>query len=210
MELRQPGVEAPEQAAGAPEPAPIVPARERILGSAYELFSTRGIQAVGIDSIIVHSDVARQTLYRHFSSKQELVIAFLERREQVWADAWLRGEVERRTSDPRERLLAVFDVFDSWFRRPDFEGCSFINVMLEYRDPADPVHQAAAGHLAGIRAFLEELARAAAIAEPEDFARRWNILMKGSIVAAVEGDADAAGRAQRIGRLVLASEPTVA
>jgi AcrR family transcriptional regulator len=210
MELRQSGVETPEQAAADPDPAPIVAARERILTSAYALFSTRGIQAVGVDSIITHSAVARQTLYRHFSSKQELVLAFLERREQVWTDGWLRREVEQRASDPRERLLAIFDVFDAWFGRPDFEGCSFINVMLEYPDPADPVHQAAVRYLARIRDFLAELARGAGIADPDGFARRWHILMKGSIIAAGEGDQDAGRRAQRIGRFVLAAEPTVA
>lgn len=119
-------------------------ARERILASAYELFSRRGIRAVGIESIIAHSGVARQTLYRHFASKQELVLAFLERREELWTKGWLRGEVERRADDPAERLLAIFDVFDEWFRRDDYEGCSFINVMLEHADPEDPIHSGGA------------------------------------------------------------------
>ena len=209
MELTQPGVETPERVPADLESAPIVTARERILTTAYELFSTRGIQAVGVDAIITDSDVARQTLYRHFNSKQELVLAFLERREQVWTDGWLRREVEQRASDPRERLLAIFDVFDAWFRRPDFEGCSFINVMLEYPDPVDPIHQAAVRYLARIRDFLGELACGAGIADTEGFARRWHILMKGSIVAAGEGDEDAAQRAREIGRLLLAAEPAV-
>src|SRR4051794_31831389 len=106
-------------------------ARERILAAAYELFSRRGIRAVGIDAIITESGVARMTLYRHFASKDELVLAFLQRREELWTRRWLQGEVERRSADPAQRLLAIFDVFDTWFRRPDFEGCAFINVMLE-------------------------------------------------------------------------------
>src|ERR1700676_1754398 len=96
-------------------------ARERILVAAYELFSRWGIQAVGVDAIIARSGVARQTLYRHFSSKQDLVLAFLERRGALWNKGWLQGEVERRATDPGERLLAIFDVFDEWFQRPDFE-----------------------------------------------------------------------------------------
>ena len=181
-------------------------ARERILDSAYELFSRNGIQAVGIDAVIARSGVARQTLYRHFASKQDLVLAFLERREQVWTRRWLEGEVTQRAQraqDPASRLLAVFDVFDGWFRRTDFEGCSFINVMLEHPDPADPVHRASVSYLAGIRGFLEGLAREAGIADARDFAREWHILMKGSIVAAAEGDQDAARRAKRIGSLLL-------
>ena len=178
-------------------------ARERILAAAYDLFAHRGVQAVGIDAIVQQSGVARQTLYRHFSSKQDLVLAFLERREELWTKDWLQGEVERRTADPGERLLAVFDVFDGWFRAPGFEGCSFINVMLEITDPADPVHRAGTSYLAGIRNFLEDLARQAGIADAENFARQWHILMKGSIVAAGEGDQDAAHRAQQIATIVL-------
>jgi AcrR family transcriptional regulator len=178
-------------------------ARERILDAAYELFSRHGIQAVGIDAVISRSGVARQTLYRHFASKQDLVLAFLERREEQWTRRWLQGEVERRAAEPIARLLAIFDVFDEWFRRPDFEGCSFINVMLEQADPTDPVHRAGVSYLAGIRNFLEDLARQGGIAHAQAFAREWHILMKGSIVAAGEGDQDAAQRAKRIGTVLL-------
>jgi AcrR family transcriptional regulator len=189
--------------AGSTTSAPTSDARERLLLAAYELFSRQGVQATGVDAIIDRSGVARQTMYRHFASKQELVLAFLARREEVWTKGWLQTEVRQRASDPAKRLLAVFDVFDAWFRRPDFEGCSFINVMLEHPDPEHPIHQAGASYLAGIRDFLADLAEGAGAADPEGFAREWHILMKGSIVAAGEGDHDAARRAQAIGRLVL-------
>jgi AcrR family transcriptional regulator len=178
-------------------------ARARILDAAYDLFSRNGIQAVGIDAVISTSGVARQTLYRHFASKQDLVLAFLERREQEWTRRWLEGEVTQRANDPKSRLLAIFDVFDEWFRRTDFEGCSFINVMLEHPDPTDAVHRASVSYLAEIRGFIEGLAREAGITDARDFAREWHILMKGSIVAAAEGDQDAARRAKRIGALLL-------
>ena len=176
-------------------------ARERLLEAAYELFARRGIQAVGIDAIIERSGVARQTMYRHFASKQDLVVAFLERRDELWTRSWLQGEVEQRSADPREQLLAIFDVFDEWFRAPEFEGCSFINVMLEHPDPGHALHANRRAYLQRIRDFLAELAGRAGIPEPESFAREWHILMKGSIVAAGEGDHDAARRAQRIAAL---------
>jgi AcrR family transcriptional regulator len=184
--------------------APIVgDARQRLLTAAYELFARQGVQAVGIDAIIERSGVARQTMYRHFGSKQDLVLAFLARREELWTYGWLAAEVRRRTDDPRERLLTIFDVFDEWFRTPGFEGCSFINVMLEHPDERHPLHRAAAEYLAHIREFLTALAVDAGIADPESFAHQWHILMKGSIVAAGEGDRDAAQRARRLGALVL-------
>jgi AcrR family transcriptional regulator len=178
-------------------------ARERILEAAYELFSRQGIRAVGIDSIVASSGVARMTLYRHFASKDALVLAFLERREERWIKDWLQREVELRAVDPGDRLLAIFDVFDEWFQRPDFEGCSFINVLLEIAEPGHVVHQASRDYLARIRAFVGELASAAGVADPDAFARQWHILMKGSIVAAGEGDQLAAQRAQEIGALLL-------
>jgi AcrR family transcriptional regulator len=178
-------------------------ARERLLEAAYELFSRRGIQAVGIDAIIERSGVARQTMYRHFASKQDLVLAFLDRRDELWTRSWLQGEVEQRSADPREQLLAIFDVFDAWFRTPEFEGCSFINVMLEHPESGHVLHVEACAYLKRIRDFLTELAGRAGIREPESFAREWHILMKGSIVAAGEGDRDAARRAQRIATLLL-------
>ncbi|MEP6952554.1 MAG: helix-turn-helix domain-containing protein [Solirubrobacteraceae bacterium] len=184
---------------------PVSAARERILASAYELFSRRGIRAVGIEAIIAHSGVARMTLYRHFVSKDELVLAFLERREARWTRGWLQAEIERRADDPGDRLLAIFDVFGEWFRTEDFEGCTFINVMLETPDTGSAVRKASVAYLAGIRDLLQDLARRAGIARPEDFARQWHILMKGSIVAAGEGDRDAARRAQDIARLLLAA-----
>jgi AcrR family transcriptional regulator len=196
---RPPAVAATGPAAGSD-------ARERILEAAYELFSHHGVRAVGIDSIIERSGVARMTLYRHFASKDALVLAFLERREERWTNAWLQGEVERRAADPRERLLAIFDVFDEWFQRPDFEGCSFINVLLEISDPAHDLYRASADHLARIRAFIGRLATEAGVADPDDFARQWHILMKGSIVSAGEGDRWAARRAREVGALLLAQK----
>jgi AcrR family transcriptional regulator len=178
-------------------------ARERILEAAYELFSQRGVRAVGIDAIVERSGVARMTLYRHFTSKDALVLAFLERREERWTKDWLRHEVEQRAAAPSDRLLGIFDVFDEWFQREDFEGCSFINVLLEIAEPGHAIHRASTDHLARIRAWVERLATEAGVADPEAFAKQWHILMKGSIVAAGEGDRQAARRAQDIGALLL-------
>jgi AcrR family transcriptional regulator len=178
-------------------------ARERILEAAYDLFSRKGIRAVGIDAIIEQSGVARMTLYRHFGSKDALVLAFLERREERWTKDWLHGEIQRRATDPADQLLAIFDVFDEWFALGDFEGCSFINVLLEMSDPDDELHRASADYLANIRAIVRGLAAQAGAADPDGVAHKLHILMKGSIVAAGEGDRRAARRAQEVAALVL-------
>ena len=181
-------------------------ARTRILEAAYDLFSRRGIRGVGIDAVIAESGVSRMTLYRHFRTKEDLVLAYLEQREEQWTHDWLQADVCSRTEDPAERLLAIFDVFDGWFHTPTFEGCAFINVMLETADDGDTIYDACNVYLANIRGFLQELARGAGIADVDAFSRKWHILMTGSIVSAGEGDEGAAKRAQEMARLVLADE----
>jgi AcrR family transcriptional regulator len=183
-----------------------VGARQRILDTAYDLFSRHGVRAVGVDRIVAESGVAKMSLYRHFPSKDELVLSFLQEREDRWTRDWLAAEVERRAAFPAERMLAIFDVFGEWFQLAEFEGCAFINVLLEFDDRASAVRQASAGHLRNIRSFVSELAAGAGALDPDALAHKWHILMKGSIVAAGEGDLLAAKRAQEMGRLVLASE----
>ena len=178
--------------------------RERILETAYRLFSRHGTRAVGVDRIIAESGVAKMTLYRNFASKDELILAFLERRCERWTRAWLQATVQTQGTTPAERLLAIFDVFGEWFVREDFEGCSFINVMLEVEDRDHPVRRASVQQLSEIRDFIIALAQQVGIADADHFARQWHILMKGCIVAAGEGDVQAAARARELGSLLLA------
>jgi AcrR family transcriptional regulator len=177
-------------------------ARRRILDTAYELFSRRGVRNVGVDEVVERAAVAKATLYRHFRTKDDLVLAFLQEREQLWTREFVEAEARRRGSNPEERLLAIFDVFDDWFRRTDFEACSFINVLLEL-GPEHPAGKACIIHLENIRAVVGGLAEEAGLRDIDSFARSWHILMKGSIVSAAEGDCDAAQRARAMARLLI-------
>ena len=181
-------------------------ARERILETAYDLFSRRGTRAVGVDTIIAQSGVAKMTLYRNFASKDDLILEFLRQRDERWTRAWLQAEVTEREERPGARMLAIFDVFGEWFERDDFEGCAFINVMLELDDRESRVRVACVEHLVAIRGFVRGLAIDAGVAEADadHVAAQWHILMKGSIVAAAEGDTAAAARARELGALLLA------
>jgi AcrR family transcriptional regulator len=171
-------------------------ARDRILDAAYSLFSRRGIRDVGIDEVISRSRVAKATLYRHFPSKDDLVLAFLDRREQLWTVEFVGAQARARGTTPEQRLLAIFDVFDGWFRRPEeFDACSFINVLLEM-GPEHPLGQASIRHLGNVRTIVRTFAAEAGLRDAEEFALSWHILMKGSIISAAEGDLDAAMRAK--------------
>ena len=177
-------------------------AHERILDAAYELFSRRGIQAVGVNEVIEHAGVATATLYRHFPSKEKLVLAFLDVREQRWTKDLIEAGAMRRGSNPEERLLAIFDVLDEWFHRDDFEAGSFIKVLLEL-GPEHPAGGASVRHLEQLRAIARHLAEEAGLRDTDSFARSWHILIQGSIVVAAEGDTQAAERGKSMARLLI-------
>jgi AcrR family transcriptional regulator len=183
---------------GAPRPG----ARDRILETAYELFSRNGIQAVGVDEIIRRADVAKATFYNHFASKDDLVLEFLNLREERWTLAWIEGEATRRAATPEEQLLTIFDLFDEWFHRKDFEADSFVNVLLEL-GATHPAGKASIEHLGNVRAIITKLADEAGLRATESFTRSWHILMKGSIVCAAAGDPEAAKRAQAMAKLLI-------
>jgi AcrR family transcriptional regulator len=177
-------------------------ARERILETAYELFARHGIQAVGVDEIIRRADVAKATFYHHFASKDDLVLAFLNLREQRWTLAWIDEQARRRAATPEAQLLTIFDLFDEWFHREDFEADSFVNVLLEL-GANHPAGRASIQHLGNVRAIVTKLAEEAGLRATESFTRSWHILMKGSIVCAAAGDAEAAKRAQAMAKLLI-------
>jgi AcrR family transcriptional regulator len=174
-------------------------ARERILSAAYKLFSQRGIRSVGVDELISLSGVANATFYRHFPSKDDLVLAFLDRREELWTLGTIVSQALAREESPKAQLLAIFDIFDEWFQRPDFEGDPFITILLEM-GPDHRLGQAALERLDTVRDMVRGLAIEARLREPDSFAHSWHLLMKGAIITARMGDVLAAQRAREIGR----------
>ena len=179
-----------------PVAGPASPA-DRIMAVAYQLFSTRGVRDVGVNELIERSGVAKATFYRHFPSKDSLVLAFLEQRDKQWTVDAILSEAIRRGSTPQEQLLAIFDVLGDWFLREDFEGCSFAKVLVEM-GPAHPLGQASISYLAKIRGHIQAAAEEARLVRAEEFAYSMLVLMKGAILQAMEGDLQAAKRAQQM------------
>jgi AcrR family transcriptional regulator len=184
-------------------PGEVGAARERLLRTAYALFQRNSLNTVGVDRIVAEADVAKTTLYRHFSSKDDLAVSVLQHHEEVWMRGWLEQAIERHGESAGARLLGVFDAFDDWFQRDDYEGCLFTRALLETRDPANPVRAAAAAGLGSVRALLRGLAEDAGVHHPDVFALQIQTLLLGATVAAVYGDLDAAQRARDVARLLL-------
>jgi AcrR family transcriptional regulator len=151
--------------------------------TAIRLFREHGYHATGIDKIIAEAGVSKMTLYKHFRSKDELILTAL----QVWDEesrAWLANAIEQRAQSPRERLLALFDVLDEWFANSDFTGCMFINAIAEFARQQDPIHLAAAQHKRLFRDYIRQLARAAGAQDPDVLGDHISLLMEGCIVTA--------------------------
>jgi AcrR family transcriptional regulator len=176
---------------------------ERLLETAYDLFSARGVRAVGVDELVGRAGVAKATLYRHFMSKDELILAFLQLWEDRWTLGWLEERVRARGGTAEERILAIFDLFDEWFQEPQFAGCPFVKVLLEM-GPGHPAGAACIDHLGTVRDFLTGLATEAGHPDPGELAQSIQLLMYGSLIQASAGHATAAQRARRMAQALMA------
>ncbi|KVP50432.1 TetR/AcrR family transcriptional regulator [Burkholderia ubonensis] len=192
------------------EPQPGEPgARDRLLDAAEALIYSGGIHATGVDAIVKRSGAARKSFYSHFESKEALVVAALERRDERWM-RWFVDATLARGKTPRTQLLGMFDVLRDWFSQPDFHGCAFLNASGEIADADDPVRIVARSHKARLLAFVRE--RLDALADDAGIerrtlarvARQWLVLIDGAIgVALVSGDATAARDARATAELLL-------
>jgi AcrR family transcriptional regulator len=176
--------------------------RERVLATATELFYRQGIHSVGIDLVIAKSGVAKMTLYRHFKSKDDLVLAFLERTNAEWTH-WLRSRVAAARA--KSRPLAVFDALAEWFETPTFRGCPFVSSAAEFKDPEHPVHRACWRYKEALRDYLDELLQGAGYAKSASLADQLLLVADGAMVrAAMEGRSDSARAAKRAAAAILA------
>ncbi|PWC58431.1 transcriptional regulator [Azospirillum sp. TSH7] len=158
------------------------PARERILDTAAELFYREGIRAVGIDTIIAKSGVAKMSLYRNFESKDDLVCAYLER-SIAQHGAWWDRVVARHPGDPRAQMKALFVALAHWIDHPKFQGCPFTSAAAELRDPANPARALALAHKRMVRDRLHRLAVAAGADDPDRLCGQLQLLMEGAYAA---------------------------
>ncbi len=171
--------------------------RQQILETASQLFYEKGIQNVGINEIIATSGVAKRTLYRHFTSKDELIEAVMKHRAKEWL-SWFETAVRDRGNTAKERLLATFDVLREWYASPDFRGCPFINAVLEIADASHPAHDVSVGVRESIRMQIKELAEEVGVKDSESFSQQYLLLIGGaSLMATIEGYSGGANYAQQ-------------
>ncbi len=157
--------------------------RDQLIDAALELFDAGGFHATGIDAIIARAGVAKMTLYKHFGSKDELIVAALDRCSQD-ALACLRSKIESASDDPEERLLAIFEIAQQQCADKAWRGCTFLRAAGEFGDVDSPVHAAAANHGARVLEYLTSLCAAVGVAKPGCLAQQLLVLHTGAVASA--------------------------
>ncbi len=163
---------------GQPAVVPPKPARERILDVACDLFYREGIRAIGVDTIVAEAGVTKMSLYRSFASKDELVMAYLERRNGTYWAWW--DDVARRCPDPREQLLTLVNEIGERVARRGYRGCPFTNAAIEFPDPAHPGRKVAEANKRELRRRLIALSEALGARDPESLGEQLLLLIEGA------------------------------
>ena len=171
-------------------------ARQRILDTAFGLFYGHGIRGVGVDRIIAESGVAKATFYKHFPTKDTLVVAYLDTVDGIWTQQ-LHDAAEAAGPAPADQLVGMFDALSSACRREGYRGCAFINAAAE-NEAGTPIHERTLTHKTSVRDWVRGLAADAGAADPDVLARSLTLLLDGGLASgSVDGlpDAPAAAKA---------------
>lgn len=155
--------------------------KDKVFQTAARLFFQHGYRAIGVDTIAAESGIGKMTLYRHFPSKDDLIVAYLK---DSHAEFW--NYFEQATKDaitPREKLLAYFQGLQDYVTTPACYGCPFLNIATEYPETDYPGHQVSLEHKQSVRARFRQMAKEAGAAKPEVLADQLFLLMDGAYMA---------------------------
>jgi len=178
--------------------------RDELVRKALDVFYREGFHATGMDRLVAETGISKTSMYKHFRTKEDLILAALRLRDEQFRN-WLIRRMEERGDTPRAQLLALFDALGEWFAQPNFQGCMFIKASGEYQHPDHPIHAQAADHKRLLFAHLRSLAAKAGAAKPDALARQLLLLKEGAIVTAhMVQSADPASDAKAVANSLLA------
>ncbi|MCX7521292.1 TetR/AcrR family transcriptional regulator [Microbacterium sp. STN6] len=172
---------------------PPAPSKVKILATADDLFYTEGIHTVGVDRIIAAAHVTKATFYKHYRSKDLLIIAYVEGRDREIRE--FLDDAEARLDDPREVIRALTVKIGVEATRTGFRGCPFINAAAQFADPAHPVRVAVTAHRDWYADRIEALMRAIGHPQPGNAADDYLLARDGALAGGYVGDSIAANAA---------------
>lgn len=156
--------------------------RQHILEVASTLFYQEGIRAIGVDTIVERSGVGKATLYRHFPTKDDLIVAYLEENDRRF---WSRFNkvVTSCEGKPAEQIVALFETLIKRLLKPDFRGCPFLNARVEFPNIDHPAHKFAIKHERELQESLSHLSQQAGARDPEQLANQLMLIINGAMVS---------------------------
>lgn len=180
--------------------------RDELVRGALKIFYREGFHATGMDLLAAETGISKTTMFKHFRTKEELILAVLRLRDQDFRN-WLFRRMEQAVS-PHDQLLAMFDALGEWFAAPDFRSCMFIRAASEYPDPDHPIHAQSAEHKRLLFRHVRDIAAEARAEDPAALARALLLLKEGAIVTAHLGhEEDPAGDARAAAATLLSAVP---
>ena len=180
--------------------------QDHILQTASELFYSQGIKTTGVDAIVKAAGTTKMTLYKYFPSKDDLVLAHLQKNRAAMLTL-IQSGIASRADQPQQKLLAIFDVFEVMLETPEFRGCPFINAAAEFAAENNPIQNASAAFYDEFRQLLTDLGNQAGIGNPEQLAAQWAILIAGAIVnEQIQRHSDAMRNAREAAEILLSHQ----
>lgn len=163
--------------------------RDEIVRKALVVFYRNGFHATGMDLLVAETGVSKTSMYKHFRTKEDIILATLRLRDENFRN-WLYRRVEALANTPAAQLLAMYDALGEWFALPEFSGCMFIKACAEFQDRDHPIHVQSAEHKRLLTEHFAQVARQAGASGPDNLARQLMILKEGAIIMAVMGHSE--------------------
>lgn len=163
--------------------------RDELVQKALQAFYRHGFQATGMDMLVAETGISKTSMYKHFRTKEDLILAVLRLRDEQFRN-WLYRRMEALADTPRQQLIAMFDALEEWFDEPGYKGCMFIKASSEYQDADHVIHQQSADHKRMLERHMTDLAEKAGLTDPGRLARQLLLLKEGAIVTAHLGHTD--------------------
>lgn len=167
--------------------------RDELVQKALQTFYRNGFNATGMDMLVAETGISKTSMYKHFRTKEDLILAVLRLRDEHFRN-WLYRRMEELAKTPAQQLIAMFDALEEWFSEPGYRGCMFIKASSEFQDAGHPIHMQSADHKRMLEDHVTRLARQADLSEPELLARQLLLLKEGAIVTAHLGHTENAAQ----------------
>lgn len=160
--------------------------RDELVQKALQTFYRNGFNATGMDMLVAETGISKTSMYKHFRTKEDLILAVLRLRDEHFRN-WLYRRMEELAKTPERQLIAMFDALEEWFSEPGYRGCMFIKASSEFQDAGHPIHKQSADHKRMLTDHVTRLAERAGLPEPALLARQLMLLKEGAIVTAHMG-----------------------